>query len=64
MEQVEHIVGVKNRVKILFQPLAIADIADFLTHGFNSGKQHSTINSYRSAISNTHPQIDGYPCNR
>lgn len=39
----------------------IADIADFLTHEFNSGKQYSTISSYRSAISNTHPQIDGQP---
>ena len=38
-----------------------ASIAEILTHKFNSGKQHSTINSYRSAISNTHPQIDGYP---
>ena len=40
---------------------SIAENADFLTHQFNSGKQHSTINSYRSAISNTHPQIDGHP---
>ena len=40
---------------------SIAEIADFLTHQFNSGKQHSTINSYRPAISNTHPQIDGHP---
>ena len=40
---------------------SIVEIADFLTHQFNSGKQYSTINSYCSVISNTHPQIDGYP---
>ena len=39
----------------------IAEIADFLTHQFRDGKQYSTINSYRSAISNTHPHIEGYP---
>ena len=39
----------------------IAQVADFLTCQFNSGKQYSTINSYRSAISNTHPQIEGQP---
>ena len=39
---------------------SVAEIADFLTQ-FNNGKQYSTINSYLSAISNTHPQIDGYP---
>ena len=37
----------------------IAEIAEFLTSEFRAGKQYSTINSYRSAISNTHPQVDG-----
>ena len=39
----------------------VAEIANFLTHQFRDGKQYSTINSYRSAISNTHPHIEGYP---
>ena len=42
----------------------IAEIADFLTHQFNSGKQYFTINSYHFATSNTHLEIDGYPVGR
>ena len=37
----------------------IGAILDFLTHEFAEGKQYRTLNSYRSAISMTHPPIDG-----
>ena len=37
----------------------IAEIAEFLTSEFRAGKQYSTTNSYLSAISNIHPQVDG-----
>ncbi len=35
-------------------------VAEFLTSEFKKGKQYSSLNSYRSAISSTHPQIDGF----
>ena len=44
-----------------YNPLSapIGAILDFLTHEFTEGKQYRTLNSYRSAISMTHPPIDG-----
>ena len=38
---------------------SIGQILDFLTSQFAEGKQFRTLNSYRSAISMTHPPIDG-----
>ena len=40
---------------------SVADVVDFLTSEFQSGKQYSSINSYRAAISNIHEGIDGQP---
>ena len=33
---------------------AVTEILDYLTQQFHSGKQYSTINSYRSALSYAH----------
>ena len=40
---------------------SIGQILQFLTEEFQKGKQYSTINSYRSALSATLPTMDGYP---
>ena len=40
---------------------SLSDIANFLSSEFENGKQYSTLNTYRSAISATHPPIEGYP---
>ena len=39
----------------------LTNILDFLTEMYNENKEHSTINSYRSAISTFHAKIDGVP---
>jgi site-specific recombinase XerD len=39
----------------------VADIADFLTEMFDTGLEYSTMNSYRSAISAYHPEVENYP---
>ena len=38
----------------------VKEILDFLAFEFESGKQYSTINSYRSALSAFHMPIEGY----
>ena len=38
---------------------SVADIMEFLTDQFDSGLQYRTINTIRSSISTTHPDIDG-----
>lgn len=40
---------------------AVSDLVHFLTELFEQGKQYSTINTYRSAISSTVPPLDGTP---
>ena len=40
---------------------SLSDIANFLSSEFENGKQYSTLNTYRLAISVTHPPIEGYP---
>ena len=40
---------------------SLSNIANFLSSEFENGKQYSTLNTYRSAISATHPPIEGYP---
>lgn len=40
---------------------AVSDLVHFLTELFEQGKQYSTINTYRSAISSTVPPLDGSP---
>ena len=44
-----------------YNPLGatIGQILEFLSSEFAGGKQYRTLNSYRSAISMTHPPIDG-----
>lgn len=44
-----------------YNPLCatFSQILEFLTSEFAGGKQYRTLNSYRSAISMTHPPIDG-----
>ena len=37
------------------------NVLTFLADSFDSGLQYRTINVLRSALSSTHPQIDGYP---
>ncbi|XP_065918856.1 integrase/recombinase xerD homolog [Dysidea avara] len=39
----------------------ISDVANFLAELFEQGYQHSSLNSYRSAISSTHEKVDGMP---
>ena len=39
---------------------SLKDVIQFLTEEFMHGRQYSTINSYRSALSATLPPIDGY----
>ena len=39
--------------------MTLTNILDFLSEMYNEGKKHSTINCYRSAISNFHAKIDG-----
>ncbi len=39
----------------------LTNILEFLTEMYNENKEHSTINSYRSAISTFHAKIDGVP---
>jgi hypothetical protein len=39
----------------------VANVADFLTEMFDTGLEYSTMNSYRSAVSAYHPEIEGYP---
>ena len=36
---------------------SLSDIANFLSSEFENGKQYSTLNTYRSAISATHPPM-------
>ena len=43
-----------------FRP-AVSDLVHFLTELFEQGKQYSTINTYRSAISSTVPPLEGTP---
>ena len=43
-----------------FRP-AVSDLVHFLTELFEQGKQYSTINTYRSAISSTVPPLDRTP---
>ena len=43
-----------------FRP-AVSDLVHFLTELFEQGKQYSTINTYRSAISSTVPPLDRIP---
>ena len=38
---------------------SIENIANFLTGIFGEGKSHSTLNTYRSAISMSHDKVDG-----
>ena len=38
----------------------VTEILDFLAFEFKSGKQYSTMNSYRSALSTFHMPIEGY----
>ena len=38
---------------------SIGNIANFLTGIFGEGKSHSTLNTYRSAISMSHDKVDG-----
>ena len=40
---------------------SIAKVVDFLSEHFQAGLQYSTLNSYRSAISSTIPQVEGCP---
>ena len=40
---------------------SIAKVVDFLSELFQAGLQYSTLNSYRSAISSTIPQVEGCP---
>ena len=40
---------------------SLSDIANFLSSEFKNGKQYSTLNTYRSAMSATRPPIEGYP---
>jgi len=42
-------------------PSSIGPVVNFLTEEFKHGKQHTTVNSYRSVLSTTHPPIDGKP---
>lgn len=42
-------------------PSSIGPVVNFLTEEFKHGKQHTTVNSYRSVLSATLPQIDGKP---
>ena len=54
------VLSVKNRVQIFLA--TITEFIDFLTYTFHDNKkEYSTIYSYCSAMSNTHPQINGYP---
>ena len=39
----------------------LTNILDLLTEMYNENKEHSTINSYRSAISTFHAKFDGVP---
>lgn len=39
----------------------LTNVLEFLTEMYNEDKEHSTINSYRSAISTFHAKIDGVP---
>ena len=39
---------------------SIANIIQFLTEVFQEGKEYSTLNSYRSAISSSHTPIDDH----
>lgn len=41
-----------------FRP-SVKDVLHFLTELFDQGKQYSTINTYRSAISSTVPHVEG-----
>lgn len=36
------------------------DVIDFLTDEFQAGRQYSTLNSYRSALSSTLPPLEGF----
>ena len=42
-------------------PTSITPIVEFITHHFQEGKQYSTLNFYRSALSATIPPIEGKP---
>lgn len=42
-------------------PTSVKSVVDFLSFQFQQGRQYSTINSYRSALSATIPPIDGQP---
>ena len=36
------------------------DVVNFLAYLFNKGYQYQSLNSYRSAISAVHEEVDGY----
>lgn len=38
----------------------MADVANFLSECFHKGLEYSTLNSYRSAISAFHPEVEGF----
>ena len=40
---------------------SLADITGFLAHSFYEGLEYRTINTYRSALSDVLPPIDGFP---
>ena len=42
-------------------PNFVKSVVDFLSYHFQQGRQYSTINTYRSALSATIPPIDGQP---
>ena len=50
-----------NQAQIDPLQTSIGPVLNFLTAQFQEGKQYSTLNSYRSALSATLPQIDGKP---
>ena len=39
----------------------LSEITEFLTTEFEAGKQYSTLNFNHTAISSTHPAVDGHP---
>ena len=54
--------GVLDGKLILFRPVdpSISDILIFLTEVFNEGLAYRSLNVLRSAISSTHPKINGF----
>ena len=50
-----------NQAKVDPLQTSIGPVLNFLTAQFQEGKQYSTLNSYRSALPATMPEIDGKP---